>query len=61
MNAALADAAVVARFESNGARVEPGTPDALRQRLGHDLGQWKTLVAQGALGAPEARALAFVD
>lgn len=61
LNDALADAAVVAQFENHGARVEPGTPEALRRRLTDDLNQWKTLVAQGALGITDARSLAFLD
>jgi tripartite-type tricarboxylate transporter receptor subunit TctC len=61
LNEALADAAVVAQFENHGARVEPGTPDALRTKVDNDLRQWRTLVAQGALGATEARPLAFLD
>ncbi|WP_382325798.1 tripartite tricarboxylate transporter substrate-binding protein [Hydrogenophaga sp. UC242_53] len=50
LNDALADAAVVAQFENHGARVEPGTPDALRIKVDNDLSRWRTLVAQGALG-----------
>ncbi len=55
LNAALTDAAVVAQFENHGARVEPGTPQALRARVDSDLGRWQRLVAQGALDVADAR------
>ncbi len=61
LNDALTDAAVVAQFENHGARVEPGTPDALRTKVDNDLSRWRTLVAQGALGLTDARPLSFLD
>lgn len=61
LNEALADAAVVAQFENHGARVEPGTPEALRAKVDKDLERWRSLVTQGALGVTEVRPLSFLE
>jgi len=61
LNEALADPAVVAQFENHGARVEPGTPEALRAKVSKDLERWRTLVTQGALGVTEVRPLSFLE
>jgi tripartite-type tricarboxylate transporter receptor subunit TctC len=56
LNQVLADPAVVALFERNGARVEAGPPQMLGDRVHTDLARWQAVVAQGGLLAQEARA-----
>ncbi|HSW15959.1 MAG TPA: tripartite tricarboxylate transporter substrate-binding protein, partial [Ramlibacter sp.] len=60
LNAALADPAVVERIERQGARVEPGSPAALQERVRSELERWQGVVAAGKLAAHESRA-ASVD
>jgi tripartite-type tricarboxylate transporter receptor subunit TctC len=57
LNEVLAHPQVVARFESQGAKVEPGTPEALRSRVHDDLRRWQGVVAAGALAPRESRVL----
>jgi tripartite-type tricarboxylate transporter receptor subunit TctC len=54
LNEVLADPQVIARFESQGAKVECGPPSALRKRVHEDLGRWQGVVAEGALTPQEA-------
>ncbi|APW39803.1 methylitaconate delta2-delta3-isomerase [Rhodoferax koreense] len=61
LNQVLADPAVIAHFESNGASVEPGSADALATRVQADLARWRAVVAQGGLAAPEPRMVAVLD
>ena len=56
LNQVLADPAVVALFERNGARVEAGPPQMLGDRVHTDLARWQAVVARGGLLAQEARA-----
>jgi len=53
LNEVLADPQVVARFESQGAKVEAGPPAALRRRVHDDLDRWQGVVAEGALAPQE--------
>lgn len=56
LNQVLADPAVVALFERNGARVEAGPPQMLGDRVRTDLARWQAVVAQGGLLVQEPRA-----
>ena len=56
LNQVLADPAVVALFERNGARVEAGSPQMLGERVRTDLARWRAVVAQGKLVLQEPRA-----
>jgi len=55
LNEVLADPEVIERFESHGARAEPGSPGALSARVRSDLSRWRDVVAQGALAPQESR------
>jgi 2-methylaconitate cis-trans-isomerase PrpF/tripartite-type tricarboxylate transporter receptor subunit TctC len=56
LNQVLADPAVVALFERNGASVEAGPPQMLGDRVRTDLARWQAVVAQGGLLVQEPRA-----
>jgi tripartite-type tricarboxylate transporter receptor subunit TctC len=55
----LADPEVVARFESHGARAEPGGADALASRMQKDLDRWRQVVSQAGIAPKESRQLAL--
>ena len=55
LNEVLADPEVIERFESHGARTEPGSADALGQRMQADLARWRRVVAEAALAPKELR------
>jgi 2-methylaconitate cis-trans-isomerase PrpF/tripartite-type tricarboxylate transporter receptor subunit TctC len=59
LNEVLADPEVVARFESHGARAEPGGADALANRMRRDLDRWRRVVAQAGIAPKESRQLAL--
>lgn len=59
LNEVLVDPEVVERFESHGARTEPGGADALAQRLQEDLNRWRQVVAQAKIAPKESRQLAL--
>ncbi|MBT2304220.1 4-oxalomesaconate tautomerase [Variovorax paradoxus] len=59
LNEVLGDPEVVERFESHGARAEPGAADALTQRMQRDLARWRQVVAQAEIAPKEARQLAL--
>jgi tripartite-type tricarboxylate transporter receptor subunit TctC len=58
LNKALSNPQVVGRFERQGARVEAGPPDALRERILHDFARWQGVVSQGGLTQQDVRLLA---
>ena len=58
LNEVLADPEVVERFESHGAHAEPGTADALGQKLRTDLDRWRGVVAEARIAPKDARLLA---
>lgn len=60
LNEVLADPDVIERFQSHGARVERGTPDALASKVKLELARWSQVVAQGGL-APQESPLATFD
>jgi tripartite-type tricarboxylate transporter receptor subunit TctC len=49
LNKVLRDPEVLARFEQQGATVEPGTPEALATRVRNEFAKWQAVVAQGSL------------
>ena len=49
LNEVLTDPAVVERFQSHGAQVEPGTPDALSTKVKAELARWSKVVKQARL------------
>ncbi|MFD2376996.1 Bug family tripartite tricarboxylate transporter substrate binding protein [Ottowia pentelensis] len=59
LNEVLGDPEVVERFESHGARAEPGTADALAQRMQRDLARWRQVVAQAEIAPKESPQLAL--
>ena len=59
LNEVLVDPDVVERFESHGARTEPGSADALARRLESDLGRWRQVVADAGIAPQESRQLAL--
>lgn len=59
LNQALADPEVVARFESHGTRAEPGTAEALAQRMQRDLERWRKVVTQSGIAPKESVQLAL--
>ncbi len=59
LNKVLVDPEVVERFESHGARAEPGGADALAQRLHADLSRWRRVVAEAKIAPKESRQLAL--
>jgi 2-methylaconitate cis-trans-isomerase PrpF/tripartite-type tricarboxylate transporter receptor subunit TctC len=59
LNEVLADPEVVARFESHGARAEPGGADALAHRMQKDLERWRQVVVQAGIAPKESRQLAL--
>ena len=61
LNRVLAEPAVIAHFESHGARVEAGPPEALASRMAADLARWRSVVAQGGLGEPAALPAPVLD
>jgi hypothetical protein len=56
----LRDPTVMDRFRSHGAWVEPGTPEALRQRVESELTRWRNVVAKSRL-TPQQAEPATVD
>jgi tripartite-type tricarboxylate transporter receptor subunit TctC len=60
LNEVLTDPAVVERFQSHGAQVEPGTPDALSTKVKAELARWSRVVKQARLAPHESR-LATLD
>ena len=58
LNEVLANPLVIGRFERQGARVEAGPPDALRERVHHDFARWQGVVSQGGLAQQDVRLLA---
>ena len=54
LNQVLRDPAIMERFQSHGAWVEPGTPDALRQRVKSELARWRDVVAKSRLMPQQA-------
>jgi tripartite-type tricarboxylate transporter receptor subunit TctC len=58
LNKALSNPQVVGRFERQGARVEAGPPDGLRERVPHDFARWQGVVSQGGLTQQDVRLLA---
>jgi len=59
LNEVLADPDVVRRFESQGALVEPGSPDALALRMKSDLARWREVVRQAGIAPKEQRQFAL--
>ncbi|SCK55471.1 hypothetical protein VAR608DRAFT_5715 [Variovorax sp. HW608] len=59
LNQVLCDPEVVARFQSHGARAEPGTTEALAQRLQRDLERWRKVVARARIAPKEQSQLAL--
>ena len=59
LNDVLSDPQVIERFERQGARVEPGSPSALRTRVREDLARWQGVVAKGGLAPQDLRLLAL--
>jgi 2-methylaconitate cis-trans-isomerase PrpF/tripartite-type tricarboxylate transporter receptor subunit TctC len=59
LNQVLGDPQVAERFESHGARTEPGTADALAQRMQNDLNRWRQVVAEAGIAPKESRHLAL--
>ena len=59
LNQVLVDPEVVERFESHGARAEPGSADALAQRMQKDLNRWRRVVAEARIEPKESRQLAL--
>lgn len=57
LNDVLVDPEVVERFESHGARTEPGSANALAQRMKEDLDRWRRVVAQAEIAPKESRPL----
>jgi 2-methylaconitate cis-trans-isomerase PrpF/tripartite-type tricarboxylate transporter receptor subunit TctC len=55
LNQVLVDPDVVERFESHGARTEPGTADALARRMQNDLSRWRQVVAEARIAPKESR------
>ncbi|MBK6007165.1 4-oxalomesaconate tautomerase [Ramlibacter ginsenosidimutans] len=55
LNEVLADPEVVERFQSHGAQVEPGTPDALLSRVETEVARWSKVVKQAGLAPSEPR------
>jgi 2-methylaconitate cis-trans-isomerase PrpF/tripartite-type tricarboxylate transporter receptor subunit TctC len=49
LNQVLADPEVIERFQSHGAQVEPGTPDALARKVAAELARWSKVVKQARL------------
>jgi len=59
LNQVLRDPEVVERFESHGARAEPGTAEALAKKMHRDLARWRKVVAQAGIAPKEPRQLAL--
>lgn len=59
LNEVLRDPEVVERFESHGAQAEPGTADALTQRMQRDLERWRKVVTEAGIGPKEPSLLAL--
>ena len=59
LNTVLTDPEVVERFESHGARTEPGDAHSLARKLDEDLGRWRGVVARAAIAPRESRQLAL--
>ena len=57
LNDVLVEPEVVERFESHGARTEPGSANALAQRMKEDLDRWRRVVAQAEIAPKESRPL----
>jgi 2-methylaconitate cis-trans-isomerase PrpF/tripartite-type tricarboxylate transporter receptor subunit TctC len=55
LNEVLNDPEVVQRFQSHGAQVEPGTPDALSTQVKAELARWSKVVKQAGLAPQESR------
>ena len=59
LNEVLADHEVVERFQSHGAQVEPGTPDALLRKVQTDVARWSEVVKQAGLAPSDSRLVAL--
>jgi tripartite-type tricarboxylate transporter receptor subunit TctC len=57
LNQVLRDPIVMDRFESHGAWVEPGAPEALRQRVQSELARWGEVVTRSSLMPQQAGAV----
>jgi 2-methylaconitate cis-trans-isomerase PrpF/tripartite-type tricarboxylate transporter receptor subunit TctC len=57
LNQVLGEPDVVERFESRGARVEPGKAEALAQRMQSDLERWRNVVTQAGIAPKETSQL----
>jgi tripartite-type tricarboxylate transporter receptor subunit TctC len=55
LNEVLRDPEVIDRFQSHGAQIEPGTPDALSAKVRAELERWSEVVKQAGLAAQESR------
>jgi tripartite-type tricarboxylate transporter receptor subunit TctC len=55
LNQVLRDPEVIERFQSHGARVEPGTPDALSSKVRAALARWSQVVKKAGLAPQESR------
>lgn len=60
LNQVLGDPEVIERFQSHGAQVEPGTPDALSSKVRAELARWSEVVRQAGL-APQDSRIATLD
>jgi 2-methylaconitate cis-trans-isomerase PrpF/tripartite-type tricarboxylate transporter receptor subunit TctC len=60
LNEVLTDPEVIERFQSHGAEVEPGTPDALSTKVRAELARWSKVVKLARLAPHESR-LATLD
>jgi 2-methylaconitate cis-trans-isomerase PrpF/tripartite-type tricarboxylate transporter receptor subunit TctC len=60
LNQVLADPEVIERFQSHGAQVEPGTPQALSSKVAAELARWSKVVHEARLAPHESR-LAALD
>lgn len=59
LNEVLADHEVIERFQSHGAQVEPGTPDALLNKVKTDVARWSKVVKQAGLAPSDSRLVAL--
>jgi tripartite-type tricarboxylate transporter receptor subunit TctC len=57
LNEVLRDPAIIDRFQSHGAWVEPGSPTALKERVGSELARWRDVVAKSRLTPQQAEPL----
>jgi tripartite-type tricarboxylate transporter receptor subunit TctC len=59
LNQVLADPEVIERFQSHGAQVEPGTPQALSSKVAAELARWSKVVNEARLAPHESRLVAL--